>query len=86
MQPTRFVPALLALSLAACLSGCPRSETEPDNSADVRPFEGVSLTIAVPDSFSPAQNWPIVLDEWSARTGAVYELARYGTPPPLTAS
>lgn len=77
MQPTRLVPALLALSLAASLGGCPRSGNERDNSTDARPFEGVSLTIAVPDAFAPAQNWPIVLDEWSARTGAAYELTRY---------
>ena len=41
------------------------------------PFEGVRLQIAVPAGYDLQTSWQIELDEWSARTGATYEMHEY---------
>ena len=49
------------------------------------PFEGVRLQIAVPAGYDLQTSWRIELDEWSARTGATYELHEYELAKKLTA-
>ena len=60
--------------LVACL-GCGEDETPP--TVESAPFEGIQLQIAVPAGYDLQTSWQLELDEWSARTGATYELHEY---------
>jgi ABC-type glycerol-3-phosphate transport system substrate-binding protein len=68
----------VCLVLAACVGsgiGCGGDEKPP--TLESAPFEGVRLQIAVPAGYNLQTSWRIELDEWSARTGATYELHEY---------
>ncbi len=56
-------------------SGCGGDSTNPNTAKD--PFAGVEVAIAVPKQLEAPLRWQILLDEWSARTGASYRLHEY---------
>lgn len=73
MNRIRHCLTVCAVLLATL--GC--GTDEPPPAVDSAPFEGVQLKIAVPAEYDLKTRWQIELDEWSARTGARYELQEY---------
>ncbi len=59
------------------LTGCDDAPDPQDRPADIPPFQGVTLRIAVPKELNLPERWEIPLDEWGAQTGARYELIEY---------
>ena len=55
-------------------SGC---EPPQEQEAIANPFDGQSIEVAVPGGFGFAEAWQIPLDEWSAQTGASYNITEY---------
>lgn len=77
--PSRF--GILAFIAASSLFafGC-NDDADTDsaeNGANARPFQGVTVRVAVPRDLNWAERWKTTLDEWSARTGAQYEFLEY---------
>ncbi len=79
----RFVWTALVGLLVVVGAGCPQ-QTAPEQ--EERPFEGLSLRVAVPSGLGLAERWSLLLDEWSEQTGATVDVVELplhpGTLPP----
>ncbi|MFN0197177.1 MAG: ABC transporter substrate-binding protein [Planctomycetaceae bacterium] len=68
---------ILCCLIGMSLAGCDDDPDPADRPADVPPFQGVTLRIAIPKELNLPERWEIPLDEWGAQTGARYELIEY---------
>jgi len=71
----RFVFALIFFLVM--IPGCDNGPEEKPKEINSEPFAGISVRIAVPKDMGLADQWQILLDEWSAQTGARYEFQEY---------
>jgi len=72
---TRVVGVLVAVSLLALLTGCPRSRPADDSAAAKLPLEGVKLRLVVVDDPALAKAARKVRGEWRTQTGSTLEVA-----------
>lgn len=53
------------------LNGCSKG---PETEVTTRPYQGMTLQVAVPTGWQFQDSWDVQLEEWSAKTGAKVEL------------
>ena len=73
---TRFVIPLLVI-----LSGCSKQPSGITGSAN-RPFHGQSVKLAVPASQAIPAHWEVMIQEWSAQSGATAAFQEYDPTAP----
>lgn len=69
------------LALALISVGCFDSQPAPDEQKIEPPFAGLEIHVAVPQELGLTNAWNILLDEWSAQTGAACRIIEYGATP-----
>lgn len=77
----RWIVGLFVLGIGG-LVGCPSNQTATISHKTL-PFRGQELELIVPDSFHLPAHWEVLVQEWSAQTGATAKFTEYDAGRPL---